>query len=722
MGSPESGSLEGAGSVSHISPEDFVAKWRRAEVKERSGYQEHFIDLCRLIDEPTPIEADPAGRDYCFEAGATRLTGGKGFADVFRRGCFAFEYKGRRYASLEKAYQQVQQYAVALDNPPLLVACDMSSVVVHTNFTNTVKRVRRIELADLLESENRRVLKQVFAEPEALKPGLTREAVTRDAAARFAKLTVALRERGHDPMAVARFMNRLIFCLFAEDARLLPDHVFSRVIDAGMDNPEEFPAMTAELFSAMRAGGRFGTQRIGWFNGGLFEDAEALPLTRDELIHLAATAGLDWADVDPAIMGTLFEAGLDPKHRSAGGIHYTDEATILNIVEPVVKRPLEAEWIKVKEVITELMERAARAGTTATAEKNRKKAKAAFDEFIEKLGNFVALDPACGSGNVLYVTLRVLKELENRARAEAIALGLEARELFLATGPHNLRGIEKEPYAAELARVALWIGEFQTSERLGYPLKREPVLEKLDMIDCRDALLDGNGEIAARPTADDEIGNPPFLGAKMMRTGLGDIYADTLFSAYRSQVPSNADLVCYWVARAATLIEADRLDRAGLVTTNSIRNGANREILDRIVETGKIFEAWSDQPWTIDGAAVRVSLICFSREDELTNRPCLDGESVDRISADLSGRGFDLTRAARLTFNASMAYQGVIKNGPFDVPYKLARSWLLAPANPNGRPNSDVLKPFLNASELVGRPEDRWIIDFGVMGKVEATM
>ena len=197
-----------------------------------------------------------------------------------------------------------------------------------------------------------------------------------------------------------------------------------------------------------------------------------------------------------------------------------------------------------------------------------------------------------------------------------------------------------------------------------------------------------------------------------MRDGLGDEYVDQLFSAYRGNVPAEADLVCYWVGKAARLTITKTLAQAGLVTTNSIRGGANRAVLDELSKRCAIFNAWGDEPWVVEGAAVRVSLVCFSglAHQDLVQ---LEGKPVNRIHSDLTGGAVDLTTAATLKENFGTAFMGDTKGGPFDIPGEQARQWLQLPVNPNGRPNSDVLRPWLNGQDVTRRSADKWIIDFG---------
>ncbi len=702
-----------------MTPGEFIDKWRASELKERSASQSHFIDLCRLLGEPTPTDADPTGEWYCFERGARKDTGGDGWADVWKRGCFGWEYKGRR-ADLDAAFNQLRQYALALENPPLLIVSDMARFRIRTNWTNSVSVTHEFTLDDLADGATRDKLKWAMSDPERLRPGETRQAVTERAAATFAELAQGLRDRGHDPQTVAHFVNRLVFCMFAEDVGLLPGSMFTRMLERTRCDPDRFADYASRLFGAMATGGDVGFEAVAWFNGGLFDDDTALPLDREEVETALKAAALDWSEIDPSILGTLFERGLDPDKRSQLGAHYTDRDKIMRIVEPVIVRPLLAEWQTAKAGIADMVERADAAGSRAAQTRLRRQAEQALRTFLERLRGFTVLDPACGSGNFLYLALHALKDIEHRVQLEAETLGLE--RVFPETGPANVKGIEINAYAAELARVSVWIGEIQWMRRNGFGASTDPILDPLDTIECRDAILAPDGTEPKWPAADVVIGNPPFLGDRVMRDGLGHAYTERLRRTYQSAVASSADLVCYWFHKAGKLVADGRLARAGLVATNSIRGGNNRHVLDRIVEDSFIFDAWSDEPWVVDGAAVRVSLVCIGAADACLP-VTLDGRATDHIHADLDRDGIDLTRVTRLSCNKAAAFLGVYKNGPFDISGDLARTWLRLPANPNGRPNADVLKPRFNGMDLTRRPAGNWIVDFGEdMGEAEAAL
>ncbi|MCT2559708.1 class I SAM-dependent DNA methyltransferase [Tsuneonella sp. YG55] len=712
-----------------MTPAQFIAKWRHVELKERSASQEHFLDLCELLDIEKPASADPKGEWFTFEKGASKTGGGEGWADVWRRHCFAWEYKGKK-KDLDRAFAQLQQYAIALDNPPLLIVSDMDRFRIHTNWTNTVQEVREFALDDLLDGATRDLLRACFLDPERLKPAKTRQMLTEEAAEEFSQLAQRLRARGHDPHSVAHFVNRLVFCMFAEDVGLLPDHMFTKMLKASAKTPERFEGNAAKLFAAMHKGGDLDFTPIEWFNGGLFDDDSALPLKRADIDNLLAAAALDWSEIDPSILGTLFERGLDPDKRSQLGAHYTDRDKIMQIVEPVIIRPLTTAWEAVRAEIESLIASAPRQTAEKLlkgAERTRRdrafaKAQELLRGFLERLRNFRVLDPACGSGNFLYLSLLALKDIEHRANLEAEALGC-TRE-FPAVGPECVLGIELNPYAAELARVSVWIGEIQWMRRNGFEAAKNPILRSLGNIANRDAVLvtDGHGnpvldaegkpQRASWPDADVVVGNPPFLGNKKMIGELGEDYTVALRKAW-PQVPGGADLVCYWFAGAWDRMAAGRLHRAGLVATNSIRGGANRAVLKPVVEHGRIFEAWSDEDWTVEGAAVRVSLVCFEREAG-AGAALLDGLEVARVHADLSGggSGVDLTKSTRLPQNQSVCFEGLKKYGDFEVPGEVARRWLQLPRNVNGLSNSHVLAPWVIAIDIVRRPLDRWVVDF----------
>jgi type II restriction/modification system DNA methylase subunit YeeA len=700
-----------------MEPVEFIAKWKASELTERAAAHSHFNDLCALLDEQTPTDADRVGTHYCFERGVTKTSGGKGWADVWKRECFAWEYKGK-HKDLTAAFVQLQRYAIALENPPLLVVCDFDRIRIHTNWTNSVSQIYEYTLDDLRDAQVRQTIKCLWADPEQLKPGKTRAQLTEEAAAEFAALAQRLRQRDQKPEIVAHFINRLVFCMFAEDAGLLPDRMFKRMLERAKRRPSDFVMLGSDLFRAMaNPGGRVGFEEVDWFNGGLFDDDTAVPLNDKDIALVQRVSELNWSEIDTSIFGTLFERGLDPDKRSQLGAHYTDEDKIRQIIEPVITRPLLAEWSQIKGMLAALNETAARRRRGPQSQPNL--AVAAYRSFMERLRTFRVLDPACGSGNFLYVALLALKDIEHQVAIEAEALGVE-RE-FPHIGPEAVLGIEINPYAAELARITVWIGEIQWMRRNGFNVSRDPILKPLSTIECRDAVLNDDGTRASWPRVNVIVGNPPFLGETFMRNRLGSDYTETLRTAYSGRVPGGADLVCYWFGKAGEAIGEDMAARAGLVATNSIRGGANRVVLDKIVQDLQIFDAWSDEEWTVDGTAVRVSLVSVAQKSAVLETQ-LNGRPVTQIHADLTTGNTNLTLAARLPENAGVCFEGCKKYGPFDVPGDVARRWLTLPTNPNGRSNSDVVRPWLNAMDIVRRTADRWVVDFNAMSAGDAAL
>ena len=683
---------------------------------ESSNSQQHFLELCDLLDEPRP---EPGDADYCFEKSVQKTTGGKGRADVWRRHHFAWEYKGQ-HKNLDMAFDQLKQYAGALDNPPLLIVSDMKRIRIHTNWTNTPLKTYEFSINELTDIIRRNQLKWAMSDSKRLKPGITRQELTRQAADSFAQIAQRMRDHGHDPQKVAPFINRMVFCMFAEDTGLLPKDLFTKVLRTARQNPDRFSEMVSSLFEAMKTGGSFFYDDVDWFNGELFEDNLALPMDVGDIEITLKAAELDWAEIDPAIMGTLFERGLKLSKRTQLGTHYTDREKIMKIIDPVITRPLLQEWECVKAEMQACLEKGVNAKTSRTKRNWNRKAKELLDDFLEMLRGFTVLDPACGSGNFLYLALHSLKDIEHEVQLDAEKMGFQRQ--FPSVGPANLKGIEINSYAAELARVSIWIGEIQWMRNNGFGHPRDPILAPLKTIECRDAILNGDGTEPEWPDADVVIGNPPFLGGTRMRPILGDTYVDKLRKCYDFRIRGDADLVCYWFDKAYRLMAKGEIARAGLVATNSICGGHSRPVLDRILEEGVIYDAWSDEPWVVEGAAVRVSLVCFApRKESSVLR--LDGNPVSRVNADLTSRAIDLTMARKLHCNQDVAFKGDIKNGKFDIAGELAREWLQLPVNPNMRPNADVLKPWVNGKDMTSRPSGKWIIDFGFeMNEAEAAL
>jgi len=704
-----------------LTAEQFIQRWHSSNLNERSGAQLHFNDLCNLLEESPPSAA--TCDFYCFEKGLLQNTGQQGWADVWKSGHFAWEYKSPN-KDLKAAFLQLQRYAAALENPPLLVVSDLRTIQIYTNFTNAVQRIHTVALHDLVFPEKRQLLKWVFSDPERLHPRLTQTVVTEEFAREFANLAQELREQGHDPQQVAHFLNRVLFCLFAQDVELLETNLFTNVLKRLADKPQNFEQVLQGLFRVMKTGGFYGSTEIEWFNGSLFDDDTVLPLKKVQIQKLHELAQKDWKDISPSIFGTLFERGLDPDKRSQLGAHYTDPQSIMRIVQPVVIEPLERQWQAVKQTIEAKLAQRKTASVQQNGLNLENDIREPYFQFVQQLKQLRILDPACGSGNFLYVTIQALKDFEHRIGVEMESLGLQAEQPVLT--PEILRGIEINPYAAELARVTVWIGYLQWRLKHGYKLPNNPVLKDLRHIECRDALLDENGREAVWQPVDFIIGNPPFLGNKKMINVLGESYVNQLRETFRDKLSRGVDLVCYWFEKARDLLAQDKIRAAGLVATNSIRGGASREVLEKINEVGEIFHAWDDQEWVNDGAAVRVSLVCFGEKND--SQKYLNNQPVTQIYADLTApnilhQTLDLTKAKQLVENSGVSFIGTQKNGAFDISGDLAREWLKSSLNPHGKPNHDVLRPWANGRDITSRYSDTWIIDFGTnMSEEEACL
>jgi type II restriction/modification system DNA methylase subunit YeeA len=711
---------------------DFVQRWKINSQSERASAQSHFIDLCEILGEKRPAESDAVGESYAFEKRVSKTGGGTGYADVWLRDRFAWEYKARgKHKNLQKAYEQLSGYREDLGNPPLLVVCDFDRFEVHTNFTATRKRVYAFDLDDLKRNQVTatcplpplEVLRALFGDCNVLRPERTDAHVTQEAAKLFSRLAERLeleeRNLGASRAEIAHFLMRILFCLFADSIGLLPNRVFRDMLQSD-DRflPRKFRRKLELLFEAMsEADGIFGPHSIKHFNGGLFDSAATIQLDVADLgILYEVSKNYDWSHIAPAIFGTLFERSLDPARRSLIGAHYTGEEDILLLIEPVLVQPLRKRWEAAKQRILEALEveRAEEAG------RNHRQARLRVDlpsekllgAWIEELTAVRVLDPACGSGNFLYVALRRMLDLWLEARSFAAEQGISLvfKEMV---SPRQLFGIETEFYAHELASIVVWIGFLQWKHEHGVLEDREPILEKLSNIEHADAILrydeEGKPYEPAWPKTEFIVGNPPFLGGKRLRRELGDKYVDDMFALYLDRVKAESDLVVYWFEKARALVERKTVGRVGLLATQAIRGGANRNVLKRIQESCSIFWAWSDRPWLLEGAAVHVSMVAFDNGTEREFN--LDGHPVKSINPNLTSE-MDMTQAARLKENEHLCFMGTSKVGCFDIDPDVARKMLDAPLNPNGRPNSDVVRPWINARDIVQRPRGMYIIDF----------
>jgi hypothetical protein len=653
----------------------FVARWDRSGAAERANYQLFLSELCDIVGVPRP---EPAGADdsqnaYVFERsvvfqhgdGSTSL----GRMDLYKRGCLALEAKqganepaaaeplseaarevkrklkagtARRGTvawddAMLRARGQAELYVRALPpsegRPPFLVVVDVGhSIELYSEFSCTggayipfpAPGSHRIFLRDLERPDIRERLRLVWTVPLELDPTRRSARVTREIAASLARLAVSLEKAGHAPELTAAFLMRSLFTMFAEDVGLLSPKGFSNLLKSVSDTPEHFVPMVEELWDRMNRGGFSTSLRAGvlQFNGGLFADATALPLNKDQLQLLIEAAHYDWRDVEPAIFGTLLERALAPEERHKLGAHYTPRAYVERLVMPTIVEPVRAEWDAVHA-----------AAVTLANQGEIRKAVAEVKAFHQRLCHIRVLDPACGTGNFLYVTLEHLKRIEGEVLDLLNALGERQAVLDMAgetVDPHQLLGLEINPRAAAIAELVLWIGTLQWHFRTrGHVQPPQPIIRNFHNIQCKDALiaydkvepvLDDEGRPVTRwdgrttrphpvtgrevpdesaqtptvryvnprpaewPAADYVVGNPPFIGTAMMRQALGDGYTETVRQVH-ADVGESSDFVMYWWNHAAKLARAGKIRRFGFVTTNSLRQTFNRRVVEGHLES-----------------------------------------------------------------------------------------------------------------------------------------
>ncbi|MCY3864622.1 MAG: class I SAM-dependent DNA methyltransferase, partial [Chloroflexi bacterium] len=470
---------------------------------------------------------------------------------------------------------------------------------------------------------------------------------------------------------------------------------------------------------------------IPYFNGTLFKVVGVETLQVNAIEELAEAAKLNWESIEPSIFGTLFERSLDPNKRSQRGAHYTSREDILLIVEPVLMQPLRDEWAAVQSEAQPIRQRydSAETGRAKTSARNR--LLALRERILKRIRETTVLDPACGSGNFLYVSLQMLMDLEKEVIHHPLWTGLQmaTREVH----PRQMYGIEIDPIAHALASLVVWIGYIQWRINNGYGQEfAEPILEELEEnIVCKDAILppsvppmnqgegapsmpangDCRGDLPGRPqdervewpAVDVIVGNPPFLGGKKQRRELGDEYIERLFLHF-PQIHGEADLSTYWFEKSRQQVENAQAKRAGLLSTNSIRGVRSRTVLDRIKETGDIFMAWSDREWILDGAVVRVSMIGFDDGGESTKT--LDGVVVNEINPDLTGTDY-ISGALSLEENRNISFMGLSPTGNFPISNDIAQNMLLA-----DNENIAVLRRYISGKDITSRDRLQWIVDF----------
>ena len=703
-------------STTQVLASNFARKWAGYQGNEVQNFQAHFNELCEVVGYPKPSD-DIDDHNFEFNKRVRTATSGEGEADVFLRDHFIMEYK-KPGSDLDAAYNQTLRYRDGLGNPPLLIVSDFETIRIHTNFTGKAPDIYIITLDDLrnIQQNARRknslgvvnqsplsiyqVLRNCFRDPEYLEPAQTPDQITEAAADIFKKIADELQDYNTGKDAeIARLLSQLLFCMFSSNIGLLPKQLMTQYTeDLGPSPATIFPSRLSNLFKMMSDGNPVNVPPIKHFNGGLFDGRpNNLQIGSSIMPFVREADALDWSQIEPAIFGTLFERIYNPEKRAQQGRHYTSRADIETLVEPVVMTTLRRDWDKTKSSIEDA---------------DRDLVSIATQDFVDRLGKVHILDPACGSGNFLYVALNLLHELEREVIRWSIEREGDPPESRVH--PKQLLGIEIDEYAQQLASVVVWIGHLQNERRVGDVANRDPVIDPLDNIDCRDAIVDNSGpepKPAEWPDADFIIGNPPFLGNKRMRGEMSDDTVERIYKVWGDKVPNGADLCAYWFEQARSQIADGKAKRAGLLATQAIRGGISRQVLRKIKETGDIFFAESDRNWLLDGAAVHTSMVGF--DDGSETERVLDGQPVKRIHPDLSSRSADLTEANRLRENLDIAFQGIVPVGPFDISVEEVLAMVLD-SNADGADNEDVIRPLVTAKDITQRPSNRWIIDFGV--------
>ena len=681
-----------------MQPHEFVAKWQNISFGEKQASQEMFLDICALVGHRTPVSAGNPDK-FTLERS---VPGGS--ADAYLEGHFVWEFKGTD-ADLAAALVQLLKYQTHLKNPPLHIVSSFKTILIETRFSGMETVRHTIPISELDKREHLEKLEWVFESPNNFLPERTLEQATKETADVFHAIVQDMEKHDVDPERLARYLNQIVFCLYAEDADLLPEGLFSRIVRQYNHDAKTFDQAVRDLFDRMSSGGLYGSDKISHFNGDLFNTVDTVLLSEVALYHLDQAAQKDWRNIEPSIFGTLFERALDASKRSQLGAHYTGAADIDLVVQPVVMDPLRREWDTARQEVDNLI-----------SEENWDQARVRLEEFQQRLFEVTVLDPACGSGNFLYIALRSLLDLEKEVVIFAATRGWH--DLKPRVKPDQMMGLEINPYAAELARTALWIGYIQWHHTNGFSYDDEPILTPLNTIQQTDAILDlSDPDCPAEPewpAAEFIIGNPPFLGRGKLRSELGDDYAEAVFEVYGDRLPRTSDLCCYWYEIARGCIEYGASRRAGLLGTQGIRGKDNRTVLERIKASGDIFLAYPDQQWMLDGAAVHISIVGF--DDGSDGDRLFDGQAVrERINANLTV-GTELTLAKRLVENSDISFEGPSPKAPFDISSGLAELMLTQPLNVNGRPNSDVVRPVLNARDLTQRSRGLFTIDFETMG------
>ncbi len=768
--------------------EAFIARWQGQEGgQERANYALFLTELCDALGlpHPDPAGADRERNDYVFERAVTRhLDDGDtiGRIDLYRKGSFVLEAKQSRWKGGDKAItgqadlfsaevdtsergkpgarrawdvlminakHQAEEYARALPPshgwPPFILVCDVGHCIeVYADFTGQGKNYTqfpdrqsfRIYLEDLRKPEVCERLKAIWLDPHLLDPTRTAAKVTREIAARLAEVSKALEAKKYPAEEVAQFLMRCLFTMFAASVRLLPEDSFRDLLDDCRKDPSKFIPLLTDLWKSMNDGEFAASIRhkVLKFNGNLFAAAKVLPLGREEIGELYEAAQKDWHEVEPAIFGTLLEQALNEKERRRLGAHYTPRAHVERLVIATIIEPLREDWRNVQA-----------AAETKRGYRDKDAAVDMVKGFHDRLCATRVLDPACGTGNFLYVSMELMKRLEGEVLEALLDLG--GQEALRGLGghtvdPHQFLGLEINPRAAAIAELVLWIGYLQWHFRTRGGVPEQPILRRFKNIGVKNAVLtwddypaihfrDGkeaypNPRTPDWPSAEFIVGNPPFLGKGVfMRDAFGDSYVKALSAAHR-EMNDSADFVMYWWDMSANALKQKGavLRRFGLVTTNSITQIFSRRVLERHLK-GKppisLTMAIPDHPWTKatpDAAAVRIAMTVAANGEmsgvlsEVTHEAGLDSDEpsivlksrVGKINPDLT-IGVDITSAVSLRSNEGLASMGPALGGRGFVLKKSEADHLSL-----GKPEP-WLRRLTTGKDITERHRDRYVID-----------
>lgn len=777
--------------------EAFIDRWQDAGGTERANYQLFLNELCEVLGltKPEPARDDQRDNAYVFERRVTEefVDGGntKRFIDLYKRSCFVCEAKqsglalesGRWDKAMRKAFNQAEGYVRALPavegRPPFILVTDVGRhLELYSEFSRSGGNYTaypdsnnyKIKLEDLRKPEIQQRLIAVWNDPMELDPSRLSARVTRQIADKLAKLAKSLEAANHSPEQTSGFLMRCLFTMFAEDVGLLPHRSFTELL-IRLEDHKAFAPMLKSLWQTMNTGGfsPILEDNVLKFNGGLFSDAEAIELNRDQRQLLIEAAKSDWRFVEPAIFGTLLERALDPRERHKLGAHYTPRSYVERLVMPTIIAPLREEWENVQAAAVSLENKG-----------KHNNAVAEIRAFHLRLCNVRVLDPACGSGNFLYVTLEHMKRLEGDVLNLLHELG-ESQGLLdmegITVDPHQFLGIEINPRAAKVAEMVLWIGYLQWHFRTyGNTNPPEPVLRDFHNIENRDALVnydsrselldehgqpvtnwDGltmktspvTGELipdeSARtqvflyhnpkqtewPQADFIVGNPPFIGASTMRRALGDGYVDAVRKVFKGTVPESADFVMFWWHIAAEKVrlgqgKSGEARQFGFITTNSLRQTFNRRVLEPHLNDSKkplsLAFAIPDHPWVdaSDGAAVRIAMtvgIAGEQQGRLLTSLKESVTKTDEIKVDFQSRegklfsdlkiGADLGSTDPLAANSEICTKGF---EPGHSGFVITAEQKESLEN-NSKNLNEVSNLYLNGRELIAGEYSNYLID-----------